>query len=115
MTTVVCIAAMTVKQEKSTQGMLRKYLRAQRRPGAASPHILRKHCLVSADRLYFHPAILGRFTVTSAPRAASASPTKSRWDLGAWAHTSGDSKHRESFQTSSFLASPLAMRFRSPP
>src|SRR6266849_216315 len=94
MTTADCIAAMTAKQEKSTQGMLRRFLCGQRPKDMASRHILRKHYPVSAGRLYFHQAILRRFTVTSVRRAASASPTKSRWDLGAWERTSGDSKRR---------------------
>src|SRR5580765_2876045 len=103
---------MIAKQERNTRGMLRKFLRALKPKGAASLHLLRKHCPASADRLYFHLAILRRFTVTCVRRAAFASPTKSRWDLGAWVIISGDSKRRGSFQTSLFLASPLAMRFR---
>ena len=109
-----CIAAVTHKQERNTRGMLRRFLRAHE---GGRPRRRGLHCGNIAERrradCFSRLDISRKFTVTCARRAASASPTKCRWALGAWARTSGDSKRRAWFRTSWFSASQSAMRFRS--
>jgi len=49
----------------------------------------------SGGRSYFLPVILRRFTSHSVPRAGVCLADEVQVDLGAWALTSGDLKHKE--------------------